>query len=71
MQALHRGRRSTLAELHWILLTGEAEGALTLDQLRAEGRKALKEDPRAFEKIHAEVRADDPADSVSHLRRHR
>ncbi len=43
------------------MLTGEAEGALTLDQLRAEGRRALDEDTRAFEKIRAEVRAEDPA----------
>jgi len=60
MQALIAAGPS-LAQLHWILLTGKAEGALTLDQLRAEGRKSLKEDVRAFEKIHAEVRAEDPA----------
>ena len=28
-----------------ILLTGEAEGALSLDQLRERGRLALAEDP--------------------------
>jgi long-chain acyl-CoA synthetase len=50
-----------LTGLHWILLTGESEGALTLEQLRAKGRAALKRDPRAFEKIRAEVRAEDPA----------
>lgn len=47
--------------LQWILLTGEAEGALTLDQLRAEGRRVLKDDARAFEKIRAEVLEEDPA----------
>jgi long-chain acyl-CoA synthetase len=50
-----------LAGLHWILLTGESEGALTLENLRAKGRAALKEDPQAFEKIRAAVRAEDPA----------
>ena len=34
--------------VQWILLTGEAEGALTLEQLRAEGRALLAEDSRAF-----------------------
>jgi long-chain acyl-CoA synthetase len=51
----------TLKGLHWILLTGEAEGALTLEQLQAQGRGVLKKDPKAFEKIRAEVRAEDPA----------
>lgn len=61
MQALIAAGSPSLTQLHWILLTGKAEGALTLDQLRAEGRKSLKDDARAFEKIHAEVRAEDPA----------
>ncbi|HUA18915.1 MAG TPA: long-chain fatty acid--CoA ligase [Bryobacteraceae bacterium] len=47
--------------VHWILLTGEAEGALTLEQLRAEGRSLMLEDSRAFEKIRAEFGAEDPA----------
>jgi long-chain acyl-CoA synthetase len=53
--------RDSLAGLHWILLTGESEGVLTLDQLRANGRAALKKDPQAVEKIRAEVHAEDPA----------
>ena len=62
MQALiDAAGREPLTGLHWILLTGEAEGALTLEQLRAKGRAALKKDPQAFEKIRAEVRAEDPA----------
>jgi long-chain acyl-CoA synthetase len=61
MQALITAASPSLAQLHWILLTGQAEGALTLDQLRAEGRRALDRDTRAFETIHAEVRAEDPA----------
>jgi long-chain acyl-CoA synthetase len=51
----------TLKGLHWILLTGESEGALTLDQLRAKGRAAMKKDPQAFENIRSEVQPDDPA----------
>ena len=61
MHALIAAGGPSLAQLHWILLTGEAEGALTLDQLRAEGRRALDKDAHAFDKIRAEVRADDPA----------
>jgi len=53
--------RDSLARLHWILLTGESEGAITLDQLRAKGRAALKKDPQAVAKIRAELRAEDPA----------
>ncbi len=63
-----KGMRSLIAEvgepaksLHWILLTGESEGALTLEQLRAKGRAALQKDPHAIEKICAEVHAEDPA----------
>jgi len=61
MQVLLAAGGQSLAQLQWILLTGEAEGALTLDQLRAEGRRALDRDSRAFQKILAEVRAEDPA----------
>ncbi|HTW63201.1 MAG TPA: AMP-binding protein [Bryobacteraceae bacterium] len=61
MQMLLAAGSPPPAELRWILLTGEAEGVLTLDQLRAEGRRALQEDSRAFEAIRSEVHADDPA----------
>ncbi len=50
-----------LTGLHWILLTGEAEHAITLDQLRTTGRAALKKDPQAFAKIRAQVHAEDAA----------
>ena len=46
---------------HWILLTGEAEGALTLEQLRARGREALAADARLLERIVAGV---SPADTA-------
>ena len=61
MQVLLAAGGQSLAQLQWILLTGEAEGALTLDQMRAEGRRALDKDLHAFQKIRAEVRAEDPA----------
>ncbi len=45
----------------WIVMTGEAGGALSLEELRADGRKAFTEDAQAFEKIRAEVSTDDLA----------
>jgi long-chain acyl-CoA synthetase len=62
MQALvDAAGRDQLTGLHWILLTGQADNAITLEQLRAKGRAALKKDPRTFEKIREEVHAGDPA----------
>ena len=61
MQTLLTAGSASLAYLQWILLTGEAEGALTLEQLRVMGRQALEEDPQAFERIRAEVDTEDPA----------
>jgi long-chain acyl-CoA synthetase len=46
---------------HWILLTGAAEGALTLDELRRRGRDALAQDPGLMARIKSEVRPSDPA----------
>ena len=43
----------------FILLTGEAEGAMSLDQLRARGREAMENDPALLPRIHADV---EPAD---------
>jgi long-chain acyl-CoA synthetase len=43
------------------VLTGEAENALTLESLRAEGRQAMADDPHLFERIRSEVRPDDLA----------
>src|SRR5579864_2827785 len=45
----------------WILLTGEAEGALTLEQLRQMGREALAQDPSLTGRLRAEVEPADPA----------
>jgi long-chain acyl-CoA synthetase len=46
---------------HWILLTGTAEGAITLDELRAKGRAALAGDPQLAARIEEGPAPDDPA----------
>jgi long-chain acyl-CoA synthetase len=46
---------------HWILLTGEAEGALTLDELRARGREAMAQEPGLPARIRNEYTPSDPA----------
>ncbi len=61
MQALIDASGGVDLAVRWILLTGEAGDALTLDRLRANGRRALAEDPQAFEKIRAEVQPGDLA----------
>jgi len=47
--------------IHRILLTGEAAGALTLEQLRERGRLALAEDPGYMPRLRAEVSPSDYA----------
>jgi long-chain acyl-CoA synthetase len=57
-QTLSALRRASGAEPpvdHWILLTGEAEGALTLEQLRANGRAAIAADPARHQRLRAAV----------------
>jgi long-chain acyl-CoA synthetase len=61
MQALIAEGGEAFAGLDWILLTGESERALTLEQLRAKGRAALKKDPGAFENIRTAVHTEDIA----------
>jgi long-chain acyl-CoA synthetase len=56
LQALHAA-----PEMPRVLLTGEAEGALSLDQLRARGRLALAEDPVYMARLKAEVTPGDYA----------
>jgi long-chain acyl-CoA synthetase len=46
---------------HWFLLTGSAEGATSLDELRAKGRAALAGDPRLEPRLNAELAPTDPA----------
>jgi long-chain acyl-CoA synthetase len=45
----------------WILLTGQAEGALALDDLRALGREALARDPELAGRLRSETLPSDPA----------
>jgi long-chain acyl-CoA synthetase len=61
MEALKAAAGEPALSVHWILLTGEAEGAHTLEQLRAKGKQALADDPQAFKKIHSEVAPEDLA----------
>lgn len=63
LRALTTGLREKNAELpeHTILITGEAEGVLTLDAVRAGARTAMAADPELFERIHEEVTPADPA----------
>ena len=46
---------------HWILLTGEAEGALPLAELRVLGRQALGRDPGLAARLREETQPSDPA----------
>ena len=61
MQALIDTAGEPALAVRWILLTGESSDALTLEQLRREGRRALAKDSKAFEKIHDEIKTDDLA----------
>ena len=46
---------------HWILLTGQAEGALSLEQLREAGRRAFEHDPSLIESIRGAAQPSDHA----------
>lgn len=48
-------------DIRWVLLTGDAEGIMTLDELRAKGREAMDADAEAFARIHLETTPDDCA----------
>jgi len=48
-------------DVKWILMTGEAEGAVTLDRLRESGARAITEDPEALSRICAGVTPGDHA----------
>ncbi len=55
MRMFVEGMRDNPLDFHWILLDGEDQDALSLDELRRLGRDALKEDPDFFRKISSEV----------------
>jgi len=46
---------------HWVLLTGEAEGALSLAALRELGRKAMADNPQLAGALRAQLTPADPA----------
>ncbi|HYZ83507.1 MAG TPA: long-chain fatty acid--CoA ligase [Bryobacteraceae bacterium] len=60
-KALKALKAAGAPDVPWFVLVGEAEGAMTLAQLRARGRAALEQDPRYFERIKAEVKPEDQA----------
>ncbi len=49
------------ASVIWILLTGQSEGTITFDELRARGREAMEHTPGFFEEIRAEAEPNDYA----------
>jgi long-chain acyl-CoA synthetase len=49
------------ADLTWILLAGSRSNCTTLEEVRMEGRRALENDPDAFDRIRAEYDASDLA----------
>ena len=61
-ETLTRLREAALTPaVQWILLTGEAEGALSLEDLRSLGREALAAEPGLLERLQQEVGPADPA----------
>jgi long-chain acyl-CoA synthetase len=45
----------------WFLLTGQGEGIITLDELRARGREAMSRDPGLVARLDSELRPEDHA----------
>ncbi|MEO7141994.1 MAG: long-chain fatty acid--CoA ligase [Bryobacteraceae bacterium] len=61
MRGLKDSAGDAARDWRWILMTGEADGVLTLDALREEGRRALEREPGLFERIEAGYSPDDYA----------
>ena len=61
MRALKAALGDLQIDTLWILMTGEDNGTLTLDALRAKGRETLAADPQAFARLHAFVQPSDAA----------
>ena len=63
-----RGLRGALSDangLQWVLLTGDGEGVLTLDDLTERGKQRLAEDPTAFDQLRSQY--DDQALAVLYM----
>lgn len=61
LRAMQKAFGDKPLETWWLLITGTAEGALSLDDLRARGRKLEAEQPGAFDRIRSEYTAQDHA----------
>ncbi|MBY0375229.1 MAG: AMP-binding protein, partial [Bryobacteraceae bacterium] len=61
MAALANALKDDPVDIQFILMTGQVEGARTIEELRADGRKTLNEDPEAFAKLAIKVTPDDYA----------
>ncbi len=61
MRALIAAAGDSGLAVRFILLTGEADDTLTLDQVRTQGREAMQRDPDLFETIQKDIAVHDPA----------
>ncbi len=61
MRALHAAAGAENLDVRWILIEGEAPEAVTLDQLRETGAKAMREDPDLLPSICTGVAPEDHA----------
>jgi long-chain acyl-CoA synthetase len=61
MSALREAAGDQHLDVQWILLEGEAEDAITLDQLREKGATAIIDDPELLPQICGDISPDDPA----------
>jgi len=48
-------------DIQWVLMTGSAEGVMTLEELREKGREAITADAQMFARIYLETKPDDTA----------
>ncbi len=61
MKALQAAAGDSPLNVRWILLTGEAQDLITLEQVQELGKKQLSEDSHAFDRIRAEALPQDTA----------
>lgn len=48
-------------DIQWVLITGRAEGVMTLDDLRQKGREAMAADPQLFSRGYVATKPEDTA----------
>ncbi len=60
LQKALQDKNASLPE-HTMLITGEAAGTTSLDELRAQARAAMEHDPGLFDRVHDQVSPADPA----------